>query len=261
MAGEARTTDFALGTATVMIGPQSKLLDLNVTNDSIGLVKNFTLTSEVGFTDLTQGTRNTVVYSVKTSDTLNASMEVYEMTGKNLTYGLGLDGSAISAQSANTTIAANTTANSNAIQLTANAGFTANSWVMISPSNKGADDVIVRRIANLTGSNATLSANIVDVVPMGSKIKVVNNIAIGGWQEPPFLAAKIAGTLADGSIVTVLLPKIKITKGFTMAFNSENYGNLPYEFSVFDLVPTDPFYAEFGGGTELQRKASLLTDN
>ena len=41
MAGEAKTDSFMLGAATVMIGAMADLYDLNPTDHSIGLVKNF----------------------------------------------------------------------------------------------------------------------------------------------------------------------------------------------------------------------------
>ena len=91
-AGTARSEAFNLGAATVMIGPKDQVFDFTPEKNSIGLVKNFTFSSSDTYLDLTQGIRNTVVYSVKTGSELTCSMEVYEYTAKNLKYSLGLEG-------------------------------------------------------------------------------------------------------------------------------------------------------------------------
>ena len=75
-AGSAKTEKFNLGAATVMIGPKDQVLDFTPEKNSIGLVKNFTFSANDTYLDLTQGVRNTVVYSVKTGSEITASMEV-----------------------------------------------------------------------------------------------------------------------------------------------------------------------------------------
>lgn len=61
MAGEAKSTSFVLGTATVMIGPRADVFELTPEEHSIGLVKNFTLSGDPSYLDLTHGVRNTIV--------------------------------------------------------------------------------------------------------------------------------------------------------------------------------------------------------
>ena len=74
MAGLAKTDAFMLGDATVMIGAMADLLTLNTVEHSIGLVKEFMVKSEPGYTELTQGVKNTVVASVMTSNKVSATM-------------------------------------------------------------------------------------------------------------------------------------------------------------------------------------------
>ncbi|TIT61156.1 MAG: hypothetical protein E5W90_32965, partial [Mesorhizobium sp.] len=73
MAGNAKTNKFLLSTATVMLGALADLHKLNPAEHSIGLVKNFQLTGEAQFTELTQGIRNAVVMSVRTGEGLKTS--------------------------------------------------------------------------------------------------------------------------------------------------------------------------------------------
>ena len=65
-------------------------------------------------------------------------------------------------------------------------------------------------------------------------------------EEQPFFSAMVLGTLADGSEIAVALPKVRITNGLNMAFQSNDYGNMPIELGIYDLTPTDPHYAQFG---------------
>lgn len=93
MAGEARTTNFMLGTAEVMIGPRDKLFELTPELNSVGLVKNFVCEATKEQVELGQGIQNTLVHIRSTGSTARASCEVYEFTSKNLAYALSLDGS------------------------------------------------------------------------------------------------------------------------------------------------------------------------
>ena len=62
------------------------------------------------------------------------------------------------------------------------------------------------------------------------------------------------GTLADCSEVVILLPKVKVTKGFNLAFNSNDFQNMPLELTVYDLLSSDEHYdvfAEFGNTSSM----------
>lgn len=242
MAGEAKSTKFAVGAATLMLGPLADLMNLNVDAHSVGLAKNIVVTAESSFLDLTQGVKNSLVYQVMNGQTTRITAEVYEMTAKNLTYGLGLDGSALSVANVATTLTANIAANANVAQVANASGFSANDWLMIQPS-ASSDDIQLRRAANIVSNNITLSANVPVLVPSGAIVKKVNAINVAGEEVPTYVAAKIAGNLADGTPIVLLFPKVKITRGFTVGFQTDNYGNLPFEISAFDQVPGDPFYA------------------
>ena len=44
-----------------------------------------------------------------------------------------------------------------------------------------------------------------------------------------------------------MIPKLRVVRGFNLAFTTDDYANLPLEFTVYDLVPTDTFYSDFDG--------------
>ncbi len=243
-AGEANSTKFAVGTATIMIGPMADLMNLNKSAHSVGLAKNIVITAESSYLDLTQGVRNSLVYQVMNGQTTRVTAEVYEMTAKNLTYGLGLDGSGLSIANFATTLAANIAINGNVANVANAAGFAANDWLIIQP-NANSDDIQLRKAASIATNNITLSANVPVLIQSGAIVKKVNAINVGGDEPTAFMSMKIAGALADNTPIVLLFPKVRVTKGFTVGFQTDNYGNLPFEIAAFDQVPTDPFYSVY----------------
>ncbi len=247
--GAAKTNDFMLGSATIMLGPQADLFDL-MTDQSVGLVKNVAIKTTPGFVELTQGVRNSLVYSVMNSNTVGITAEMFEYTPSNIAYGLSLDGSAIVRQTAQTTTTTLADADDTTITLTLATGFASNDYILI--KTPVADNVLIRKIT-LSGSVATLDSALPFDIPAGSTVEKCNVLAVGAQETAPFLAAKIVGTLADGSTVPMLFPKVRIESGLSMAFKTDNFDNIPFELDIFDLVTTDPHYAYFStigpGGT------------
>lgn len=251
MQGAARTNDFMLGTATIMLGPQADLFNL-IDEQSIGLVKNVTVKSTPGFVELTQGIRNNLVYSVMNSNAISISAEMYEYTPQNIAYGLSLDGSQIVRQTSVTTLAEAYVAPSGdaevgaaEIKLTAAEGFTAGSFILI---HTGKDDnVMARKITAIDGATktATLDSGLPMGLAQGAKVEKCNVIAVGAQESAPFMACKIVGTLANGETVPMLFPKVRVSSGLSMAFKTDNFDHIPLELQIFDLVETDPHYATF----------------
>lgn len=244
MPGLAKTDNFMLGTATVMIGPVADLYDLNPTEHSIGLVKNFAATSEPSYTELTQGVKNNIVHSVLTSNPVRCSMEVYEYTASNLLYALGLDGSdaEVTATTAVNGAVDGGSPTANDFVVDSDSGLAIDDYIMI--INDAEDDFIVRKITNLVSTTVTVDRELPDIID-GAVVKKVNRIDVGSKEDQPFFAAKVAGKLANGEQVVLLIPKIRITAGFNLSFTVSDYANLPIEFTVYDPVSTDPFYADF----------------
>jgi hypothetical protein len=246
MAGEAKSNSFMLGSATVMLGAQADLFTLNPANHAVGLVKNFTISNEPQYSELTQGVKNQIVYSVMTSNRVTAQMEVYEYTSKNIAYALGLNGSALTSISASTTIGTAYTSGTSLL-VTSATGLLVGDWIMI---QSGSDDLVFyRRITAISTNTLTLNAAIPIAIPItptnNTFVQKVNPIDVGSQTDQPFLSAKIVGSLADGTEIGILIPKIRITAGFTLGFTTDNFGNLPLEFTCYDLTASDPNYADF----------------
>ena len=379
-AGSAKTNKFNLGAATVMIGPRDQVLDFTPEKNSIGLVKNFSFTSNDQYLDLTQGVRNSVVYSVKTGSEITASMEVYEYTSKNLAYALGLEGYELTEGATMSLLeAVGPDDNVTQISVKASEGATADDIVVgdyvIIQANKSLveDRVFIGKVSEVTynsatspevaasgsigdliraingvraglltttggklvvnagstetismsaafatafGFTGTTSGNMVTMdttgpatgsvgisrnqalstvglnvnntsiaididgtevaavtikttpsstteanflvtfdraIPqgfsfaVGDRVHKANLIPVGTFDAQPMLAAKIIGILPEQKQpVTIIIPKMRITNGFNLSFQTDQYGNMPYEFTPYEQVPGDPLYEEFG---------------
>lgn len=266
MAGEARSDNFMLGTATLMLGPLARLMALGL-DDSVGLVKNVKLMTEPANAELTQGVRNSLVYTVMTGNPTTMSGEVYEYSLKNLMYSASLDGSAFSlAVAAATTVATAYVAPTNpailgavTLPVTSAAGIAAGDSIAVQSGAR--DQVFTRRVVSLASNTLTLDYGFPVAIAIGAPVKKVTVAAIGTQDEPPFLAAKLIGELANGTVMTVLIPKVKITSGLNLAFQTDNFQNMPWEIKVYDQLPSDPFYADFAtaspGGRPAKAKMIL----
>lgn len=252
MAGEAKTTALMLGTATVMLGDPVDLFDFAPSTHSIGLVKNFNLTVDQSYTELTQGVQNQVVFSVKTGNKVMATMEAYEYTGKNLTYALGMEGFSAAAEvTASTTVVSATTT---ALTVVSGVGIVAGDYIKIQTGTN--DQVFVRKVVSNIADVITVAA-LPSVPAAGATVAKMNVIPLSPTSScnDTFVAAKIVGTLADCSEVVILLPKVKVTKGFNLAFNSSDFQNMPLELTVYDLLESDEHYTAF---SEFGNTSSML---
>lgn len=247
MLGEAKTNEFMLGTATVMLGAQSELMDLNPTDHSIGLVKNFSVTAEPQFTELRQGVRNQMVYSKLTENSVRCSMEVYEYTASNLAYALQLNGQDFAPKTVTSNLDAaidGTSTPVSDIDVTASDGanFTAGDHIMIDAGN---DLIITREVSSVAVDTLTVTPDIKIAIPANAEIKVVNVMDMGHDNEDSYYALKAVGRAANNEPMVILMPKVRITNGFSVNFQTDDYGNLPFEASCYDLVASDPNYARF----------------
>lgn len=244
MAGEAKTSAFMLGTATVMLGPLEDVFDLTPEEHSIGLVKNFRVTQEQSFTDLSQGVKNTVVFSKMTGSNVRSSMEVYEYTARNMTYALGLEGSAVMAQTVATTVDTPAVISDTSLTVADETGFVVGDYIMIQIGN--ADQVLMRKVSAVSANTIEFTQALPKAIPAGASVIKSNAVDLGSKDDQPFLAAKIVGTLADDTEVVIMLPKVRVTSGFSVGFTTEGFDNMPFELASYDQVAADPFFLEFG---------------
>jgi hypothetical protein len=256
MAGEAKTTDFLLSTATLMVGPSAKVMELNPAQHSLGLIKNVAVSSDPQFTELTQGVDALVVASVATGTQSKIAGEVYEYTARNIAYGAGIDasGSGFDADVKSYALATaipNTLTSTVPLEAGKGADFAVDDWVVIQDTNV-TDRVHVGKVASKATDTLTLAAGY--AIPAGQAFAIattviyrVKAIGVGGAAAQPTYGIKLVGLLpSTGEPVTIVFPKVKVTKGISLSFQTDNFSNMPFEFTPYALVPADPYYSDFG---------------
>ena len=219
--------------------------------------------------DLTQGVKATIVYQVLTANAVKAQCEAYEYTSKNFAYALGLSGETVVnganidapqpfllttpiVGSSTTPVVSLSFGNNQASYLTIPQG----AWMYVQdPVNM--DHVHYFALAaNSTsaGTSVTVSLDpdtafiLGDNFPAGAIVGFVNSMPVGDKSTQPFHAMKVTSTMPEGNVpVTLFFPKVRITRGFSVTFGETAFGNMPLQFTPFELLPTDPFYAKFQG--------------
>lgn len=262
MAGEALTSSFLLGSATVMLGKMAQLWDLTPASNSIGLVKNFTINTTPTFLDLTQGSKGEIVYSAMVSNAVKATCEVFEYTSQNIAYGLGLDGSTfvpqVSFLLSSDAVGGSTTATfSNPTNVSAYLPI--NAWIALQDGTSDHVHYALLTVATsvtgtgpylhtVTFANQGLKTGNNFLVASGSTISIVNRMDLGSPEDQLYYSAKIVTILPEADQpIGILLPKVRIIKGFSAMFATDHYGMMPFELQPLSLIPSDIFYATFQG--------------
>lgn len=250
MYGLANTNRFMLGAATLLLGPQADLFNLTRANHSVGMIKNFALTAEPTYTDLSQGVKNTVVYSVMTGHTARAAAELYEFTTKNIAYTAQLNGAALEPSTnietkVATAVAGSTGSPVSSVVVASATGLAVGDWVLIQDPLTP-DDATIRKITAIATDTLTVAPGIARAVAVDSVVRRVNFTEVASKQEQPFFSAMVHGVLANGDEISIALPKVRVTSGLNLSFQTNDYGNMPLELGIYDLTPTDPHFAQFG---------------
>lgn len=259
------TTQFNIGVSTLMIGPMDKVLELTPEEHSIGLIKNLSTSAETSEVTLTQGIRNVLVDSQVTGSTVQVTTEVYEYTAKNIALAAQLAGEEFSLKGnykLKTAITGGVSATSvvlKGVPSSAQADLAAGDTIALQcTSTKDYDKIWLGKVAEAPtwtadGEGSTtgdLSITLAAAIPAGwdfaanDSVFYVNLIPVGSDEPQPYYAVKIVGILPNGNEpFTIVCPKAKITAGFNISFTTDNYGNMPFQITPYDLTKED--YAKY----------------
>ena len=258
MAGEAKTQAFSIGTATVMLGPLADLWTLNPDNHGIGLVKDFAVTAEPTYTELRQGVKNTLVYSILTQNDVRASCSVYEYTGKNLRYSLGVSpGSFVTKELGKLGVATGAAGSATAAVAlpggTDISAVTVGAYVYIHDTSGNRDKIHLGKVLSKTGTTITLntatSIPAGAIFPIGATVGLIDKFEAGVKTEQEFYSMKVVGILPEGSTpIVLLIPKVRVIRGFNLNFSTDDFQSMPFEFGLFEPVSGDNTVGDMPNG-------------
>jgi hypothetical protein len=246
--GSALSGQFMFSTATVCVAPQGSVKAINPSVHSIGLTKNVRVDASPTNIDLTQGIRQDVVASVTNRMAVTAGFEVYELTTKNLAYGLGLDGSGLVVAADAIGVSGPVAAAATTIptDTDGSAVFTTGKWAFIQENLD--DQIYIFKVASSTSSAVTMAAGYAVPALMNftsnARVGVINKLDADPSQaQGKYFTVQIIGTsIKDQRPLVITFPKARISKGFGMAFSDSNFGNLPFEITPMVPLPSDTGY-------------------
>lgn len=264
---------FAIGNATVMMAPfATDVFSLTPALHSIGMVKQVSVGMEADTIDLRHGIQQNLVDQKRAGVRTPVTFEGYEFTAQNLVRALGYSNTTIVRKHgtlATALAAAATTASvaSAPIPGDATSGITAigdipaGSTLIIQKDSDSSYVFPVRTSGAITGAGP-YSVTLGSAVPtgmsfaIGDEVWVVNELGIGSQKDTDFFGMKIAGTLSNYDVpVVIILPKVKVVRGFNLNFSETDYGNLPFEVSPFFLAATEATGRLAEIGTQITARA------
>lgn len=246
--GTAKTGQFHFSTASLCIAPMAQQKAINPLIHSVGLIKNVKVDATPGKLDLTQGITNDVVATVSNSLPIVGSGEVYEYTAKNFAYGLSQDPTGITTMAKPVPVGAPVAAAATTVTVAAG-DFTAmapavGDWIYI---QEALDDQI--HIAKLSAAAGNTLTFVGYPVPTGlsfsgaARVGKLNKIDADPSKSNNNFACRIIGVALDGSTpISLHFPKCRITKGFSLGFSSDNFSNMPFEWTPMVPTPGDDGY-------------------
>lgn len=255
--GTAKTGRFQFSTATLCIAEMKDQLAINPLIHSLGLVKNVKVDATTSKVDLTQGIQNDVIASVVNGNPITGSGEVYEYTAKNFAYGLSQDPTGIVDMALPVGVAAPVAAKATEVTLADTIdGAAVGSWIYIQENLD--DQIHIAKLSAVADKSLTFAAfPLPDGLAFSANARVglLNKIDTDASKSNNNFAVRIIGIALDGSTpITLHFPKCRITKGFSMAFSSDNFSNMPFEWTPLVPLPTDEGYS-----SDFATKMSILS--
>lgn len=252
MAAEHKTNAFLIGEATLMMAPftdATNVFELVPATHSVGLIKNLQLSQEQDYVELRKGIQQLLVDNKKSNVRASLSCEVYEYTAQNILRSMSLATAPVAIKRGRLT--ANATGAQATISVASDPLTDGTGAISATGDIPNGATVLIQRnndegytfVARVTAATTGTGPYIVTVaIPTGisfttnDRVWIINELPVAPTSDQDFFKVKVSGKLAnDARPVSLVFPKVRVTKGFQMAFDETNYGSMPWEFMPFLL--------------------------
>lgn len=264
---DVKDPKFVIGNATVMLGTYSEnAFGLTPDLHSVGMVKAVTMEQQADQITLRNGVQQITVDSQKSNVNLTTTFEGYEFSARNLMYALGLQGTvvkrlrgsitaAVLAGATTMTVASDPVPGEPLSLIDAVGDIPVGATLLVQKATQPDNVIPLKVTATTTGTGPYVvtfgtSKPTGITFEIGDKVWIVNEIDAGSTLQDQYFSAKIVGTLsANNEPIVVVMPKVRISRGFNLSFSETDYSNLPFELTPFILssseVTARPEYAGF----------------
>lgn len=248
---DVKKNAFMLSSATLMMAPAfvTDVYALTPDAHSVGMIREVAVPLESSLIELKNGVAQATVDSKRTNIQPTISGTVFEFTAQNVMRSLAMGGLAAAMKRGELdTLAAGDAETLSMISspvpgeatsaITALGDIPVGSTLLIQRPGGESDYVFPTKSTGAATGTGPFEVPIADdyaipadmSFPVGSKVWVVPAVHVGDIAADDLFCVKITGTLSNyDRPVTVVFPKVKISKGFNLQFTETDYGGMPWE--------------------------------
>lgn len=248
---DVKKSAFSLSSATIMVGRAfvDDVFALTPEDNSVGMVSEVQVGLDSQITELLNGVQQVTVDAKRTGVSGSITGNVYEFTAQNFAYAQAMSGAVGGIKRGVLTAtlasgAATMSVNSAPIPGEAGSAITAlgdipsGSSLLIQRRNGETDYVFPTKssaAATGTGPYTIPIADPFDIptgmsFAVGDYVWIVPPVGVGDMDADDLFCVKIAGVLTNyDRPVVYIAPKVRMVRGFQLAFNETAYGSMPWE--------------------------------
>lgn len=276
---DVQKSAFSLSSATIMLGRAftDDVFSLTPSVHSVGMVSEANITLDSSITELLNGVAQVSVDAKRTGVSASITGNVYEMTAQNFMRAQAMAGAAtvvkrgvltapLAAAAVSISINSDPIPGEATSAITALGDIPAGSTILIQRVNGEFDYVFpTKSSAAATGSGPyvipiagayAIPAGM--TFPAGSRVWVVQEVGVGDIDADDLFCVKVTGTLSNfDRPVTYVAPKVRMVKGFQIAYNETQYSSMPWEMKP--LVLSAGEVASVTRGTDIGTRRSGIT--
>lgn len=254
---DVKDPKFLIGNATVMLAPYDENpFGLTPDEHSIGMVKAVTLEQQADQITLRNGIQQITVDSMKSNVNMTTTFEGYEFSARNMLYALGLQGAVVKRLRGKLTAAVLANATTMTVEsypvpgdptslIDAVGDLPVGATLLVQKADQP-DNVIPLKITATTTGTGPYVVTFGTSKPTGitfavdDVVWIVNEIDAGSTEQDQYFCAKIVGTLsANNEPIVVIMPKVRIGRGFNLSFSETDYSNMPFELTPFIMSKSE----------------------
>ncbi|MGN6820269.1 MAG: hypothetical protein ACTHJR_16520 [Sphingomonas sp.] len=249
---DVQKSAFSLSSATLMMAPAftTDVFSLNPSQHSVGMVQEVQVTVDGSIQELLNGVAQVTVDSKRTNVKASITANVFEMTAQNYMRAHALSGAASQVKRGQLTTAAGAAAVSLVMNSAPVPGESASAISSLSDIPSGATLLIqsatTEGLVFPTKSSGAATGTGPYTVPIagtyaiptgmsfaiGDYVWVVQDVAVGNMDYDDLFGVKITGNLTNyNRPVTAVFPKVRVVKGFEIAYQETQYNSMPWELA------------------------------
>jgi hypothetical protein len=263
---DVQKSAFSLSSATIMLGEAfvDDVFSLTPELHSVGMVSEVSIGIDSQITELLNGVQQVTVDAKRTGVSGSITGNVYEFTAQNFMRAQAMSGNAgaikrgvlsapAAAAAVSLSIDSDPIPGEAGTEITAIGDIPSGSTILIQRVDGEQDYVFPTKTSGAATGVGPYTVPIADPFDIpagmsfeaGARVWVVPTVGVGNMDADALFCVKIAGTLTNfDRPVVYVAPKVRMVRGFQLAFNETAYASMPWEMkplllSAGEVASTD----------------------